>query len=236
MPWARTGFQPPSSRRGDRMGVHSRTWFIRHQTITVREWALLFLCMEVRREQQTACGVRQVSPFPGVEFNDGDADRWRRAVGARPHCLGPSRCDACLSDERIRRLGLRRNERDGRENASARRHCHGREPHPGGCLRGRRLRASYRSDHHRRIFAGRYGGGSAGQRGADLRRPFHPPGRHRPARFGRSSFQGCQRHEFCRRVARPDIGARNMAVPGYDHAGIIDNPRMQARFVGAALY
>ena len=31
-------------------------------------------------------------------------------------------------------------------------------------------------------------------------------------------------------------GARNMAVPGYDHAGIIDNPRMQARFVGAALY
>jgi pimeloyl-ACP methyl ester carboxylesterase len=30
-------------------------------------------------------------------------------------------------------------------------------------------------------------------------------------------------------------GARNTAAPGYDHAGIINSPRMQARFVAAAL-
>jgi hypothetical protein len=31
-------------------------------------------------------------------------------------------------------------------------------------------------------------------------------------------------------------GARNTAAPGYDHAGIINNPRMQTRFVATALF
>ena len=97
--------------------------------------------------------------------------------------------------------------------------------------------SAHRTD--RIIIVGYSMGVTAGARLANAARTcgvrFHPPVRHRPPGTD-AAVSGCQRHEFCRRIATGLSGARNMEVPGYDRAGIIDNPRMQARFVGAALY
>jgi hypothetical protein len=57
-----------------------------------------------------------------------------------------------------------------------------------------------------------------------------------PLRSDAAVSRGVSATNFVGELQGTISGAHNTTVPGYDHAGIINNPRMQVRFIASALH